>query len=174
MAHSADVYLLFNATNVCKTVNDSKVTESLRNYWHSFSISGSRPVLWITPHVHSEHFDFSGNPNNASQIQQAEWPAFNSLNVSMTLDLQPVAVPQLRKPQCNFWAAVSHGGLQRPPPPPPAGCDICDTGKCAPCKACASSKTGPCAPCWAPDPSHGGQSCLKDDFTGCRRCWTQH
>merc|ERR1712166_1078038 len=96
VAHSADVYLLFNATNVCKTVNDSKVTESLRNYWHSFSISG--------------------NPNNASQIEQAEWPAFNSHNVSMTLDLQPVAVPQLRKPQCDFWAAVSHGGLPGPPP----------------------------------------------------------
>lgn len=40
-------------------------------------------------------------------------------------------------------------------------CDVCLTGACAPCKACAAFKVGPCAPCWAKG------ACLPH----CEACW---
>ena len=90
VAHGADVMLLFNDTKVCPTHTDTKAAGVLTNYWHSFAVAG--------------------NPSSGPKADQPVWPQYNGRNVSMTLDVPPVAVPQLRGAQCKFWSDNSHGG----------------------------------------------------------------
>jgi len=90
VAHGADVMLLLNDTKVCPTQTDTRAAGILTNYWHSFAAAG--------------------NPSSGPQADQPVWPQYNGRNVSMTLDVPPVAVPQLRGTQCKFWSDNAHGG----------------------------------------------------------------